>query len=268
MKYISKNFKLIPEQEANISIKNKFAFFNFGVYESVKVIKGEIYFAEEHAKRLLNSAKIIGIKHNFQVNEITEAMSELVKANKIENSLLRVQLIGGDNETKPILFIVPIGLTFYPKKFYRDGIKVITYNGERLIPSAKSNCLLLNFIAYNKAVNEDSLDALLVSKKNYVLEGTRSNFFAVKDDIVYTSSEDVLEGITRKHILEVLKNLGVKVVFRKITLYEIIRGDYDSYFISSTSMKAMPIKMIDNIEVKPLNGLITKINNELSKMRC
>ena len=148
------------------------------------------------------------------------------------------------------LYIFPVnGVTFYPKHFYQHGAKVITYAGERLIPTAKVKDLLLNFLAYRAAAQAGALDALLVDNGGNIREGTRSNFFAIKNKTLYTPpADEVLEGITKKIILEICAP-HFKIEESRIKLSEL--ENYDEFFITSTSMNVMPIGQIDDLKLRP-----------------
>ncbi len=263
MKYAIKNCQLIPEQEAVMPVTHREYFFNFSIYESLKVIQGKAYFVDDHIERLMNSAKVVGIKHNFTKTDLIASFDKIIEANKTENGLLRVQLIGGNN---PTLFVFTVGITFYPKKHYREGIKVVTYDGERYLPEAKSNCLLLNYIAYGKAQEANALDALLIDKDGFALEGTRSNLFVIKGNKLITTDKQVLAGVTRKHILEAAKELGLEVVFEKIKIDNILEGQYDEVFISSTSMGSMPIKQVNEVDVSKSTEKTNLINKKVKQM--
>jgi branched-subunit amino acid aminotransferase/4-amino-4-deoxychorismate lyase len=241
------NGKIIEENEAKISIADKGYFFDFAVYSSVKVIQGKIFFFEYHIARLFESARMIDLKHNLKSDEVAKWLEKLVEAEKIKDSLLRIILIGDpDDKGEEKLFIFPIGgLTFYPDKFYKQGAKVITFCGERRIPKSKTKNLLMSFIAYREAKKQDALDALLIDSKGNIREGTRSNFFAIKGQTIFTPPADnVLEGVTKKIILEVAKN-DFEIKEAEILLKDV--RNYDEIFISSTSMNVMPIKQIDDI---------------------
>ena len=176
------NGKIIEEKDANVSIADKGYFFDFAVYSSMKVIQGKIFFPDYHVVRLFESAKLIGLEHNFSEKEVLNWLNKLVEINKTKDSLLRAVLIGDPDNNKAKLFIFPIsGLTYYPSKLYKHGVKVITYHGERLIPRAKTKNLLMNFMALREANNKDAIEALLVDRQGNIREGTRTNFFAIKD---------------------------------------------------------------------------------------
>ena len=261
------NGKIINESEAKISIADKGYFFDFAVYSSIKVIKGKIFFPEYHVNRLFESAKLIGLKHNFKNNEVVEWMEKLVQINKLQDVLLRIILIGDpDDKGDGKLFIFPVSkLTFYPDKLYKYGAKLITFHGERRIPNAKTKDLLINFIAYREAKKQEAIDALLIDNQGNIREGTRSNFFAIKEKTIFTPhANKVLEGITKKIILKVAKN-NFKIKEVDIPFKEI--KNYDEVFISSTSMNVMPIRQIDNI-IFETNFEKTRLIEKLFKEYC
>lgn len=244
------NGKIIDESEAKISIADKGYFFDFAVYSSVKVVQGKTFFPEYHVARLFESAKLIGIKKIFTNGEVISWIKTLVKTDQIQDALLRLVLIGDpDNTNQEKLFIFKVsGLTFYPDKLYKQGAKVIAYKGERRVPNSKTKDLLMSFLAYNEAKKQNALDALLIDNDGNIREGTRTNFFAIKDQTIFTPpSEKVLEGITKKIILETAQK-KFKIVKTNIPLKNI--RNYEEVFISSTSMNVMPIKQIDDIVFK------------------
>lgn len=241
------NGVLIDEREATISIADKGYFFDFAVYSSVKVVQGKIFFTEYHIDRLFESAELIGLEHSFQKNEVIAWLNQLVEVDKMRDVLLKLVLIGDpDGKGAVKLFIFSAGgLTFYPDALYRKGAKVITYDGERRVPQSKSKDLLMSFLAYREAKKSDALDALLIDHDGCIREGTRSNFFAIKGQTLFTASpEKVLEGITQKIIFETVKNV-FEVQHRDISLASL--SEYEEFFISSTSMNVMPVRQIDDM---------------------
>lgn len=239
------NGEIISKDKAQIPISDKGYFFDFAVYSSIKVVQGKVFFPEYHASRLIESAELIGIKHRYSKENIVLWIYKLIEVNKIQNALLRIILIGDPDGDKTKLFIFSIGgLTFYPDKFYKRGVKAITFRGERRIPRSKTKDLLMSFIAYREAQKQGALDALLIDNEGNIREGTRSNFFAIKEETIFTPPDNkVLEGITKKIILEVTKN---SFVIKKVDIPLKDIRNYDEVFISSTSMNVMPIKQIDD----------------------
>lgn len=241
--YCIHNGKFIRAEEAKISIGNIEFSYGFGVYENLKVRGGKIYFADEHVERLFNSAQVIGLQHNFK-EEIIKWLVSLVVKNKVEAANIKILLIGGE---KPDLYILTLSPKFLDKKYYRHGVKVITYQYERFLPQAKTLNMLPSYLIYKKAVESGAHDALLVDKQGYITEGTRSNFFVLKKKTIYTApAEKVLAGVTRKTVIDCVRQNGYEVVEKNIKLSEVLK--YSGAFLTHTSGKIVPIRNIDGRE--------------------
>ena len=109
----------------------------------------------------------------------------------------------------------------------------------------------------------NALDAVLIDRDGFALEGSRSNLFAVKENTVITSEENVLYGVTRKRTLEIAEKLDLSVEFRKIALSDIKQCLFDEIFITSTSMGAIPVRFIDGIQIGESFPKTNLINIEL-----
>ncbi|MBI4272515.1 aminotransferase class IV [Candidatus Uhrbacteria bacterium] len=244
------NGNAVDEAHACISVFDKGYFFDFSVYSSLKVVQGKIFFPTYHIERLFESAALIGIVHSFTTKDVLSWLKKTVEINALKDALLRILLIGDpDALGQATLYCIPLGgLTFYPDSLYRDGAKAITYAGERRIPNAKTKDLLLGFLAYREALAHGALDALLIDKEGTIREGTRTNFFAFKDDVLITPPREfVLDGITKKIILEAARG-RFKIQEAPISLKAI--ATYSECFITSTSMNVMPLRYIDTHECK------------------
>lgn len=260
MKYALKNLELIEEKDAVIPVTQRELFSSFGVYESIKVIDGKVKHVPDHLTRLFESARILKLEHNFKIDDVAASLDILIGANGDMDVSLKLQLIGGKD---PSLFAFTTDLPVYPSEFYTDGVKVISYTGERIFPHAKSNCLLLNYMAAREAMSAGALDAILVDRSGYALEGSRTNLFAVKGNTLITSEDDVLYGVTRKHTLAIARELGFIVDFKKIYLSDIKQGYFDEVFLTSTSMGAIPVSTIDDISIGSSFQVTALINKNL-----
>jgi branched-chain amino acid aminotransferase len=258
VKYALKNLELIKEKDALIPVTQRELFSSFGVYESIKVLNGKVEYAMDHILRLFESAIILKLEHNFRIDDVITSLDMLIKANGDMNVSLKLQLIGGGT---PCLFAFTSEFPVYPQEYYTNGVKVISFLGERIFPHAKSNCLLLNYMASREAKEAGSLDAILIDRSGYALEGSRSNLFAVKGKVLFTAKNDILYGVTRKRTLIVAEDLGLTVEFAKILLTDIKQRMFDEVFITSTSMGAIPVYAIDDINIGssfPVTSLINK----------
>lgn len=265
-KFVIKNGELMKNQDANISIYNKAWYFDFVVYSNIKIIQGKMFLPELEIDKLFASAKQIGIICNFTKKDLLSWMNILIEKNKIQDALVRLLLIGQEKDHPSTLFLFPVGLTFYPAKFYNKGVKLITYQGERFLPKVKSKNLLLNYIAYRQAADNGALDALLVDHEGNIAEGTRTSFFVIKNNtLIAPPKEMALEGMTRKIILEIAPKI-MAVKEENIPLNKI--KEYDEYFITGTTLNVMPVKQINDIVLQDKVGEKVKELQNLYKDYC
>lgn len=246
-KFFSKNGKILPFEQAVIPITNLEYAYGFGVYETLRVEKKYAFFLQDHLERLLKSAEIIKLAHPFNIIQLTRDIQDLIYKLENETYNLKILLIGGKKLEDVLLFIFPSAPFFPDKKLSRDGIYVNTYEYERLYPNAKTLNMLPSYLAYSKAKNDGYYDTLFVDNNGNILEGTMTNFFVIKEKILYTPpTEKILEGVTRKMVIQVAKDNGYKVIEHDIRLDRI--SDYDGAFLTSTSTKILPIKKLGEFE--------------------
>ena len=250
--FVIRNGILVGKEQASISVYNKALFFDFAVYSNIKVVQGKMFLPDLEIRKLFESAESIGLNHQFSKGEIIEWAERLIRKNELKDALIRVLLIGPEAGTEPLLFLFPLGLTFYRKSFYSKGVKLVTYEGERRFPTSKTKDLLLGYMAYRKAVDEEALDALLVDSEGNIREGTRSSFFVIKGDtLIAPPARKVLEGVTRKVIMDIAPKI-LKIKEADIPLKRI--NEYDEYFISGTTLNIMPVRQINNVIVMSKAG--------------
>lgn len=255
------NGSLIEEKNAVLPVGDKAVWFDFGVYESTKVIAGQAFYPEKHIERFFHSANLIGMEMGFTEEEVLGWIHKFIAEEKLDNALLRLFAYGDTEENKQArIYIFGLGLTFYPNTFYSQGTKAITYPGERFLPQSKNFNMLLNFSAFRLAQEKKAIDALLVNRDGLVTEGTRSNLFIVeKDRIITPPSEDVLSGVTRDLLIEWAQEKNISIVEEKIAKERVYNAT--EVMITSTTMNVMPIVMVDDRKIG--NGNVGKKTREL-----
>lgn len=223
-----------------------FPFYLYDDYKSVyEVIKYEenFLFADEHLARLATSTHIAfpNITYNNLLN--VDILNELTKANSIDMGNIRIEYFPIKDIT--LAFFIP---HFYPpKKYYEKGVKAMLQNDERPLNEAK---------VYNAAIRDKSnriikenniFETILVNRKGEVTEGSRSNIFLIKGDIVYTTPKElVLAGITRKKMINFLADRKIPLQIKTILASEL--KNYDALFFTGTSIGALPCSQIESIE--------------------
>lgn len=243
----SKNGELLPLSEATVSIRDLHFQYGFGVYEALRVRNLIVYFSPQHAARLLESARIIGLQHPFTKEQIVKYIKDVAENNNLTSFNIKILLIGGKTAEDALLYILPV-LPLYPdRKLYKHGATVETVQYERFLPNAKTLNMLPSYLFFTRARKNNHYDALLLDKNNNILEGTRTNFFAIKDTMLITPPKEViLEGVIRQTLLLVAQKNKFTLKEEKIPLKSL--KDFDGAFLTSTSTKILPLHKINDFE--------------------
>lgn len=238
--------------------------YGFGVYESLRVSNATPKFTDEHCARLMASAASIGLAHAYEPNEISRFITELIQANEVQSCNIKILLIGGETAADASLYIQCLAPRFVDRKLYKTGVHCTIAHFERLYPHAKTLNMLPSYLAYREAHATGAHDALLINHKGEITEGTRSNFFAVRGNKLFSPPEsDVLLGVTRAHVLVFAQEQGFEVVEEPILFSDL--QTYDGAFLTSTSAKIVPIRSIDEFKFgeicEQLRALTMAFNN-------
>ncbi len=242
--WYSRNGELRPASEAVIGLANIEYAYGFGVYETIRASGGKANFLAEHVERLMESARIIGLEHRFDAASVTAAINELVTKTGDGVFNLKVLLIGARDPARTELCVLPLAPLFPDKRLYARGASAVSFSYERLFPQAKTLNMFPSYYAYREAKAKGCYDALFINRDGCITEGTRTNFFAIKGDVIHSPpAKDVLEGVTRRHVLAAARNNGFGYDEAPVALADI--GSYDGAFLTSTSSKIMPLTTID-----------------------
>ncbi len=269
-RYFSQNGKVLPIEQARVSLNSIEYTYGFGVYETIRIQGGTLYFLQEHCQRLMESARIIDLQHNFSADFVKKSIRELVQKTKAETCNLKILLVGGPAKDKATLSIMCLNPLFPDRKLYKNGATCISYQYERYLPGAKTLNMLPSYLAYRQARTNNAYDALLIDRENRLTEGTRTNFLSIKDRTIFTPKEDsILPGIMREAVLKIAKQNNFTIKEQDIKLTDVTK--YDCAFLTSTSSKIMPIYSIDKRVVGPpstdLRELMTTFNHFLDNYR-
>lgn len=227
------------------------------IYEVLRVMDGKPIFLENHLKRMENSFKLINEEFTLTYEKISDRIKLLIKNENKDNGNIKITY--AVNEKTLNVFFVEHS---YPsKEMYENGVETILYFGERENPNAK--IINDNFREkVNKEIRDKQVyEAILVDKNGYITEGSRSNIFMVKDNIILTSPvKAVLPGVTRGEIIEIAKKMQIQVEEVECKYLDIYK--LDGMFISGTSPKILPIRKVNDIDLNPNNDIIRKLMKE------
>ncbi len=245
--YVICNGELLPAGHAKVSIFNEAFFSSFGVYETVKIDGGKPFYLEEHLRRLQQSAQMIELDLGVDAAPLSDWFAMLHQIDPEASWRLKIIAVGSiEPGSASVIAMQSTPLPTYPLNYYKKGASAILYKGQRMMPACKSLNTLLNYLARHKAHQAGALEGLLHHQGN-LIEGARSNLFAVRQGELYTPpAAEVLSGITRDVILQVMQDTGSPVTEAPLPADLSL---YEEIFISSTSMHVMPITTIDGCPV-------------------
>ena len=254
--------ELVPAAEAKISVLTHALHYGTSVFEGIrayKTVRGPAVFRlPEHAQRLLDSAKILGMPTSYSAAEVSEAVLETVRQSGYESCYIRplmwygAESLGvnpGNNTVHFMVATMPWG-SYLGDDAVREGAKLMTSSwrrspGDVLPTKAKAGGNYVNSVLANQEAKRGGFDeALLLDKEGFVAEGSGENIFFLKGGTLYPIAHSVnLLGITRDSVVKLAESLGVKVVPTMATRDELYIAD--EVFMVGTAAEVSPVSSID-----------------------
>jgi branched-chain amino acid aminotransferase len=226
------------------------------VYEVLRMVKGNPIFFSDHMERLATSVKLQ--KKVFLTDEqtIRKSIISLTRSDKKHEANLKIVFNYNKGVTNFLIYFIEAS---YPTEIqYKNGVKGLLFFAERKDPEAKVINHKLRSSIYHRLIHEGGYEAVLVNENNQITEGSRSNIFFLKGDTLITAPDNVvLNGITRKYILEICAEQGISVEFSCVNSDSI--NDYDAVFMTGTSPIVLPFCCIDDKFFKVKFPLIERL---------
>jgi len=250
--------RFYPASEAKVSVYDHGLLYGDGVFEGIRVYDGLVFKLKEHIDRMYDSAKVIKLDIPMSKEEMVKAVVEALKVNKIRDGYVRIVVTRGVGDLgldprkcpRPTVIIIADAIQIYDTGAKEKGLTAIISSIRRDSVDATSheaktlnylNSILAKIEANNAGVDE----AIMLDHRGFVSEGTGDNIFIVKDGVVYTPprTAGILPGITRACVIQLCKELGVRVVEKDITVVELYTAD--EVFVTGTAAEVMPITVIN-----------------------
>lgn len=259
--YVLINNQLLNSCEINFQFNNS----GYLVYEVIRTIDGVLLFLEDHLERLSTSIRMIDPEKKFHKNNVSSLLRILVKENHKLEGNIKLLCKPANHGLDYAAYFIP---HFYPSKWmYLKGVKLITYPIERNDPQIKQVKInkKIGVKIKNAMQKSEAFEALLVNREGLITECSRSNFFLIKGNILYSAPEEyILKGITRKYVLKIVKKAGFKNMLSLIKIEDI--ANYEAAFICGTSPKVMPVREIDGIELNVKQDTLQYLIKQFDKL--
>ncbi|MFA5262624.1 MAG: branched-chain-amino-acid transaminase [Opitutaceae bacterium] len=250
--------KYVDSAEAKISVFDHGLLYGDGIFEGIRLYKGNVFRLDEHLERLEYSAKAIMLKLPLSRKEIADALCECCRQNHLTDGYIRLVVTRGVGDLglspwlcpKPSIFIIADKIALYPPEYYQKGLEIVTVptrrvNSAAFSPAIKSLNYINNILAKIEARQAGVLEAIMLNDQGYVAECTGDNVFMVHKGRIYTpaAQQGALKGITRDAIFDVAKEIGVTIQEQDLTRYDFWNAD--ECFLTGTGAEVIPVVKLD-----------------------
>lgn len=224
-----------------------------GIYEVLRVKAGIPLFLENHLQRFNKSAQIAGSEIPCSGKQIKELLRTLIETNNVTEGNILVSY----NTNMQAFFIAH---SYPTAEMYETGVVCNVLKAERENPNAKVFQAAVRQKANAMIEEKGCYEVLLANAGNHITEGSRSNVFFVRGNKIFTApAGKVLLGITRQKTIELARMLNIDVEEKEIHYNEL--QTFESVFVTGTSPKILPVKLIDGFEFGVSGSVLRKIIN-------
>ncbi|MBO4369157.1 MAG: branched-chain amino acid transaminase [Desulfovibrio sp.] len=278
--------KLVPWNEAQVHVLTHSLHYGSAVFEGIRAYQcsngtSAVFRLEDHAKRLINSGKILRMTIPYSAEELSKAILDLLKANRMPDAYIRpLSFVGygemgvypGNNPVQTIIAAWSWG-AYLGAEALDKGIRVRTSSFARShvntsMSKAKAAGNYINSILAKVEAKEDGYDeAIMLDTNGFVSEATGENVFIVRNGIIKTTPwTSILGGITRDSVMQLACDLGYTVEEQQFTRDEFYVAD--EAFFTGTAAEITPIRELDNRVIGAGHaGPVTKhLQNEFFKI--
>ena len=262
------NGKYINKEDAYLSPLTHTLHYGLGAFEGVRSYGSSngdnvnIFRLKEHTERLFESAKIINVSINHNIDEVMEAQIGVISKSNLKDAYIRPLLYLNDER----LGLDIVGMsshlmiscwdwpTYFGAESIEQGIDVMVSSFTRQFPNSLmtkskiSGGYVNGVMAHDQAKNNGYQEAILLDTNGFVAEGSGQNIFIVKDGNLLTPELTCcLNGITRRSVIQIAKDKGIDVQERQITRDELYTAD--EIFFSGTAVEITPIRSVDKVVI-------------------
>ncbi len=258
------NGELVAWEDAKIHVLTHGLHYGTGVFEGERcyetALGPAIFRHHDHLARLLQSAELYYMPVPYTLEELRAATHQLIAANELRECYVRPIVYRGYGQMglNPLEAPVDVSIAVWKWGSYlgeegkRDGVRAKVASWRRiphdaLIPHAKACGQYLNSVlAKIEATKGGYQEAILLDAQGFVSEGSGENIYAVRDGVIVTPPQTagILDGISRKAIFQLARDLGYEVAERNLARAELYLAE--EVFLSGTAAEMVPVREIDD----------------------
>lgn len=254
------NGQLLAEERAVVSVFDRGFLYGDGLFEAILIFNGRPFRWEQHLDRLERGCEFLKIKLPFSAEELRGFADELITRNKMPDALLRLTVSRGAGARgysprgadRPAVVMSLHAVPEAGAPIPRWKLITSSYRLPANDPLAqfKTANKLPQILARAEADAAGADEALLQNTDGFVVEGTSSNLFWIKEDTVYSPplSAGILPGVTRTVVLEVCQMLNLRASETNIRADDL--RQMDGVFVSLTSKGVVEAASLDGKPMK------------------
>jgi branched-chain amino acid aminotransferase len=236
------NGEMVAWEDAKVHVLTHGLHYGTGVFEGIRAYetpKGTAIFRHhDHLDRLFKSAELYYMPIPYTLEELRQATHELIAANELRECYIRPIVFRGYGQMGLYPLDAPVEVSIASwRRIPHDA----------LIPHAKASGQYLNSVlAKIEASKAGYQEAILLDSHGFVCEGSGENIYVVRDGVVYTPPQTagILDGINRKSVIQIAKDLGYEVVERNLARAELYLAD--EVFMTGTAAELVPVREVDD----------------------
>ncbi|MFT4114494.1 branched-chain amino acid transaminase [Silvibacterium sp.] len=274
--HIWHNGNLIPWEKANIHVMSHVVHYGSSVFEGIRAYSqpqgAAVFRLPEHMQRLIDSAKIYRMPLPYSLDQLSQAVVDVIEANGVAPCYIRPVAFRGYGEigVNPLKSPVEVYVANFPWGKYVEAemADVCISSWNRLAPNtmpslAKAGGNYMNSqLIRMEAESNGYMEGIALDVNGYLSEGSGENLFIVRNGVIYTTplANSVLAGITRDSILTLARHAGIPVVEQALPREMLYIAD--EVFFTGTAAEVTPIRSVDRITVG--DGKIGPITQQLA----
>jgi aminodeoxychorismate lyase len=250
------NGKFVPEAKAVVSVFDRGFLFGDALFETILVIRGQPFRWTEHLRRFQKGVDFLRLDLPYSLEELRTFANQLIVRNRMPYALLRLTLSRGitapgyspKNARSPavVMTLRPSPpLTLRQPPLWRVITSSVRLPANNPLALFKTGNKLHQVLARAEADAAGADDALLLNTNGHLAEGTSSNIFWIKNNVVWTPALPVgpLPGITRALVLDLCQKM--KIPARETEARPAVLHQADGVFLTMTSPGIVEVKSVD-----------------------
>lgn len=251
------NGQLMPLSEVKVSVLDRGFLFGDAVYEVIRLYNGKLFRVEDHLNRLSDSLKSLDIRH-VDLGKIKVMLKATVRESALDDALVYLQVTRGEAirthhypdayMPNTLIYVTPFKNPYAKER--EEGVAAVTHPDIRWGRNdIKATSLAANCMAAQYAKERGAMEVVFIDSEGFMTEGSHTSLFGIKNDklVVAPSSSKVLPGITKRQILELVKETAIPLDERRIKESEIY--ELDEFFLAGTPEELISIVRLNDREI-------------------